>query len=51
MRPVFEDTPVGEQLIEVGQLIARVAVPQGVMMGSLNSGDRVDLDVAKVFDG
>lgn len=50
--PVFEDGAVGVvQLMEhVGVVIGDVG-PEDVVVGALDDGDGVDLDVAEVFDG
>ena len=50
MRPVFKNLFIGNQLIEVGGFVAGVAIPQGMVMGALNGRNRIDLDVAKVFN-
>ena len=50
MRPVFEDLPACDQVVEMRRLVTGIAVPQRMMMGALNDGDGVDLDVAKVLD-
>jgi hypothetical protein len=50
MGPVFKNLFIGNQLMEMGGFVAGVAIPQGVVMGALNGRNRIDLDVAKVFN-
>jgi len=45
MRPVFKNLFFGKQLIELGSLVTRIAIPQGMVMGTLNDGDGIDLEI------
>ena len=50
MGPVFINLLAEQQLIEVCGFIAGGAIPKGMMMGALNCGDRVYLDVTEMFN-
>ena len=50
MRPVLKDLLVTHEPIQLVGLVARVPIPQRVMMSPLDGRDRVNLDVAKVLD-
>ena len=50
VRPILKYLIVDEQLIKLRRLVPWVAIPQRVMMGLLDNGDRIDLDIAEMFD-
>ena len=46
----IENLLVGNQLIELGGLVTRIAIPQRMVMSALNDGDGINLDIAEVFN-
>ena len=51
MRPIFEDGFVdGLSLAQVIPAVSGNAAPQDVMMAAFNNVDRVDLEIAKMFN-
>ena len=51
MRPVFADSFVeGLSLAQVIPAVSGNAAPQDMMMAAFNNADRVDLEIAKMFD-
>ena len=51
MRPVFKNLFIGKERLELGFFVSRVAIPQGMVMGPLNDGDGIDLNIPKMFNG
>ena len=49
--PVFKHSLFGDELIEVSGLIAGSSSPESMVVGALDDGDGIDLNVAEVFDG
>ena len=41
---------IGDQLVEVLILVARIAIPQGVVVRAFDDRDGIDLDIAEVFE-
>ncbi len=48
--PVFKDLLILQQLIQLTWFVARIAIPQRVVMSTLNDGYGVDLNIAKMFN-